>query len=247
MSYVTTRLLPQLHMISTGFPQAYLWRDGEELTLIDAGFPGDAPSIAAAIEELGYSTTQLTRLVLTHHHEDHTGAAADVRAWGGVEVIAHRADAPIIRGEQSPPARVMTGADKELFELLSANVPPAPACPVDREVVEGDVIPFGGGAVVLSAAGHTDGSIGLFVPDHGVLFTGDLIVRSPAGVHLGRFNDDVDTSRRSFVGLTRADARLVCFGHGEPLADPPTWRALRVALDGDPDRVPTIYDIEGAQ
>lgn len=247
MSHVTTPLLPQLHMISTGFPQAYLWRDGEELTLIDAGFPGDAPAIAAAIEELGYSTAQLTRLVLTHHHEDHAGAAADIRAWGGVEVIAHRADAPIIRGAQSPPERIMTGADRELFERLSAGIPPAPACRVDTEVVGGDVLPFGGGAIVLSAAGHTDGSIGLFLPDHGVLFTGDLIVRSPAGVHLGRFNDDIDTSRRSFVGLTGADARLVCFGHGEPLADPRAWRALRDAVAGDPDLVPTIHDIEGAQ
>jgi glyoxylase-like metal-dependent hydrolase (beta-lactamase superfamily II) len=37
--------------------------------------------------------------VLTHAHQDHVGAAAEVAAWGDVTVLAHRADAPVIRGE----------------------------------------------------------------------------------------------------------------------------------------------------
>ena len=33
----------------------------------------------------------LRRVMLTHFHEDHAGSAADIAAWGEVEVLAHRA------------------------------------------------------------------------------------------------------------------------------------------------------------
>jgi glyoxylase-like metal-dependent hydrolase (beta-lactamase superfamily II) len=42
-------------MVQLPFPQAYLWRDGDGLTLIDAGVPGSGPDIAAATGQLGLS------------------------------------------------------------------------------------------------------------------------------------------------------------------------------------------------
>jgi Metallo-beta-lactamase superfamily len=53
----------------------------------------------------GHEPADLRRLVLTHFHIDHVGTAAEVAAWGGVTVCAHRADAPVIRGDQVGPPR----------------------------------------------------------------------------------------------------------------------------------------------
>lgn len=75
-------LLPRLHMFRFPVGQAYLWHDPDGLTLIDTGLPGSAPLIADAIRQSGYQPADLRRLVLTHFHADHIGAAADIVGWG---------------------------------------------------------------------------------------------------------------------------------------------------------------------
>jgi glyoxylase-like metal-dependent hydrolase (beta-lactamase superfamily II) len=94
----TRALTPQLTMLRFTVGQAYVWRDGEELTLIDTGPAGSAPDIVEAMAALG----RLRRIVLTHFHDDHTGSAAAL-ATEGVQVLAHRADAPVIRGFRPGP------------------------------------------------------------------------------------------------------------------------------------------------
>ncbi|CAM5594315.1 hypothetical protein SALBM311S_10465 [Streptomyces alboniger] len=86
-------LLPRLHLLRFPVGQAYLWRDGDDLTLIDAGPAGSAASISA------YARGRLRRIVLTHFHKDHAGGAGELAALTGAEVLAHHLDAPIVRGE----------------------------------------------------------------------------------------------------------------------------------------------------
>jgi glyoxylase-like metal-dependent hydrolase (beta-lactamase superfamily II) len=44
------------------------------------------PLVADAIRQSGYQPADLRRLVLTHFHADHIGAAAPIVAWGDAEV-----------------------------------------------------------------------------------------------------------------------------------------------------------------
>jgi glyoxylase-like metal-dependent hydrolase (beta-lactamase superfamily II) len=236
-----TELRPELHLIEFPAGQAYLWRDGTELTLIDTGLAGSEPELAAAITQLGHRRSDLRRVVLTHFHQDHVGSAAAVRGWGEVAVLAHEADAPVIRGEAPGPPAVLTEAEKPLYEQFAAGRPTPPPSPVDRELSHGDTVDFGGGALVIGAAGHTDGSIALHLPAHGVLFTGDLVANMFGQVTLGPFNTDREQAKASFVRLAQVDAQVVCFGHGAPLVDrgddgAAPWRAL-CGLTG-PDQVP---------
>jgi glyoxylase-like metal-dependent hydrolase (beta-lactamase superfamily II) len=94
-------LSPSLHFLRFPVGHAYLWADPDGLTLIDTSLPGSGPAIADAIRGLGRQPAEVRRLVLTHAHQDHVGAAAEVAAWGDVTVLAHRADAPVIRGEEA--------------------------------------------------------------------------------------------------------------------------------------------------
>jgi glyoxylase-like metal-dependent hydrolase (beta-lactamase superfamily II) len=102
-------LLPRLCFIRFPVGQAYLWHDPDGLTLIDAGLPGSAPLIADAICQSGYQPADLRRLVLTHFHADHIGAAAAITDRGEVEVLAHHADAPFIRAGAAGPAPDLAG------------------------------------------------------------------------------------------------------------------------------------------
>ncbi|MDQ1012363.1 glyoxylase-like metal-dependent hydrolase (beta-lactamase superfamily II) [Streptomyces sp. V4I23] len=227
-------VLPQLHMFRFPIGQAYLWRDGDELTLVDAGHRDAAPLIEEAIRGAGLDPAALRRIVLTHCHRDHVGAAGELAARYGAEVLAHRLDAPVVRGEAPVPEPVLLDWEVPLYEH-GLTVPPAPPTRVDRELEDGDVLDFGGGARVVHSPGHTDGSIGIHLPHHGVLFTGDCVA-GVGQVMLGVFNVDRATAQVSMRRLASLAPSTVCFGHGDPLTENATAALLDAAeasADGD--------------
>ncbi|MBD0743811.1 MBL fold metallo-hydrolase [Streptomyces sp. CBMA152] len=205
----------QLHMFRFPIGQAYLWQDGDELTLVDAGDVNAAAPIEEAIRGLGLDPAAIRRIVITHGHNDHYGAAGELAERYGAEVIAHRLDAPVIRGERPRADPVLLDWELPLWEH-ALTVPEAPSTRVDREVEDGDVLDFGGGAVVVHSPGHTDGSIGIHLPRHGVLFTGDCVA-GVGQVMLGVFNVDRAQAQASFRRLAALAPSVACFGHGDPL------------------------------
>lgn len=70
---------------------------------------------------------------------------------------------------------------------------------------------------MISTPGHTEGSIALHLPEHGVLITGDIAAEYDGQVILGVFNLDRDQAATSFRRLSEIDVDVVCFGHGEPI------------------------------
>ncbi|MGO4455943.1 MBL fold metallo-hydrolase [Streptomyces sp. M-16] len=204
----------RLHMLRFPIGQAYLWQDEGALTLIDAGYAGSADAIEGAIRSLGLAPERLGLIVLTHCHRDHVGAAGELAARWGAEVAAHRLDAPVIRGDRPVPEPVVLDWEVPIH-ANGLTVPEAPPTPVDRELRDGEVLPFGDGAVVVHAPGHTPGSIGVHLPRHGVLFTGDSIA-GVGQVMLGVINVDPDEALASFRRLAALDPAVACFGHGDP-------------------------------
>ncbi|MFF3688296.1 MBL fold metallo-hydrolase [Streptomyces sp. NPDC002187] len=224
------QLLPQLHMFRFPIGQAYLWHDGDELTLIDAGNRDSAPLIESAMRGAGLDPAGLRRIVLTHCHRDHVGAAGELAERYGAEVLAHRLDAPVVRGAEPVPEPVLLDWEVPLYER-GLTVPPAPPTRVDRELEDGDVLDFGGGAVVVHSPGHTDGSIGIHLPYQGVLFTGDCVA-GVGQVMLGVFNVDRAAAQVSMRRLASLAPSTVCFGHGDPLTENAT-ALLLASADGD--------------
>ncbi|MEU7061299.1 MBL fold metallo-hydrolase [Streptomyces sp. NPDC046197] len=212
-------LSPQLYQLSFEVGHAYLWRDADSLTLIDTGTAGSGESIARSIKCLGLSPEDLHHVVLTHAHDDHAGAAAEIEAWGSVTVIAHRLDVPVIRGESIATKPVFEGApewERKLYET-KPPLPSAPPARVNRQLEEGDVLNFGGGAHVLGAPGHTDGSIALYLPKTGVLFTGDAIANVGGRTMVGVFNTERTRAIASLHRLAELEVETACFGHGDPI------------------------------
>lgn len=218
-------LSPQLFFFRFPVGHAYLWTGRDGLTLIDASVPGSGPVIAEAIRGLGRSPQDVRRLLLTHFHEDHAGSAAEIAGWADVEVVAHRADAPFIRGHEQGPPPVLADWERQLWDRVHAGMSHQPVMPVrvDREIGDGEVIDLGAGieAVAVAVPGHTPGSVGFHLPEARLLFTGDAVARTPDGerVILGVFNTDPARAAESCQRLAALDVEIACFGHGDPVAD----------------------------
>lgn len=86
--------------------QAYLWRDGADLALIDAGDIDAAPAIEGAVRGPGLDPARIGRIVIAHGHCDHYGAAQELADRHGAEILAHGLDAAVIRGEEAVAPRV---------------------------------------------------------------------------------------------------------------------------------------------
>jgi glyoxylase-like metal-dependent hydrolase (beta-lactamase superfamily II) len=207
----TVTVTPHLSMLRVNGWQLYVWRDEDSVTLIDTGAPGSGAEILSAVPGV-------ERIVLTHGHVDHTGSAAELHEATAAPVLAGAGDADAIRTGAALPPPVFEDWEVPIYQRVSVVLPDkAPSVPVERDLVDGDMLGFGGGAEILAIPGHTDGSIAIHLPRHGVLFTGDTIA-NVGSVMLGTFNQDRGQTVASFRRLAALDIETACFGHGEPIA-----------------------------
>ncbi len=209
-------IIPKVHKIpGMRGANVYLLVD-RELTLVDAGMPGQCDLILGYIESLGLSADDLARIVITHNHLDHVGSLADLRQRTPAQVIAHHAEAPFISGKEtqpSPPSTLM-----RLLERLPL-LPRVKPAPVDVAVQDGDHLELLDGATVIHVPGHTPGSIALHLPLEGALICGDAIDhrRGKLGPPPKAFTLDMDQALDSVRRMAGLDFDLLCPGHGTPI------------------------------
>lgn len=206
---------PGIHRLeSIKFANCYLIAR-DKMTLIDTGLPRNAGKILAYItDRLRRNCSDLTTIVLTHHHFDHIGSAAELRKLTKAKIAVHRDDADYVAGvKTSPTPRGPTGT---LLKIASPFLRLAPFQP-DMLLEDGEKI---AGLTVVHTPGHTPGSISLHDPDRRTLFVGDAI-RFINGEILGpseEFTMDMQQARRSIEKIAQLDFDTMLCGHGEPLA-----------------------------
>lgn len=226
-----TRVAFGLHLLATDPSNLYLWITSGTVTLVDTGLPGQEEAIAESLRELGLHRGDVRRVVLTHWHADHSGSAAAVAAWGDVEVCAGRGDAAVVRGDAAGQAPLLTDAERPVYEQMSATQPPAPPCPVHRELDDGDAVDPAGDAVVVGTPGHTAGSVAVHFPRLGVVLTGDTAAQLDEQVVLAPFHVDRAVARASLRRLAGLEVEAAGFGHGSPCL---SGAARAMALAPDP-------------
>lgn len=80
--------VPQDNDSRTGPTWAYLF-ENNGMTLIDAGATGSYRHLADGVEATGYRVRDIERVVITHGHQDHDGAAGQLAQEADAEIWAH--------------------------------------------------------------------------------------------------------------------------------------------------------------
>lgn len=180
------KLTPTVHVVGGGRfgfgisgaldCHVYLLNGGSELALVDPGLglAHDFDTILQNIRADGLDPKRIRKLILTHYHCDHIGAAAEAQKRLDVEVFASTLAAPVIRSgdERAVSLDVAKAAG---FYPADFVLPP---CPVDVEVREGDTLTVGDLRwTAYETPGHCDGHLSFHIAggDRVYLLGADLV------------------------------------------------------------------------
>lgn len=163
-----------------------VWIVGDDAEVVVLDAPHDVDAIAAAVAD-----RRVVAVVATHAHDDHVRRAPE---------LARRLRAPLL----------LHPADIELWRLTHPQEAPT------GELVDGDALEVAGTPLrVLHTPGHTPGSVCLYAPELGTVFTGDTLFAGGPGATGRSFSDfpTIISSIRDRL-LTLPPETRVLPGHG---------------------------------
>ena len=178
------------------------------------GGPAQPTLCSPPLTQLGRTTRDIKRIIITHAHPDHVRGLAQIRRQCTAPVLIHSADVVWLQL-----GRVPGGGRHSLLGTVLDRVPVMHWEPDDPDgtLEDGDTI---NGLRVIHTPGHTPGHIALLHEPTKTLLTGDAVLHrgpEPAQGPDGLSSDPV-AARISLAKLP-ADVKAVGFAHGTPLVD----------------------------
>jgi glyoxylase-like metal-dependent hydrolase (beta-lactamase superfamily II) len=216
--------LIKIHNIGSYMVQNYLLETPIGIIAIDTGYPGGFPKYKKRFEKL-FPLGELKFIVLTHHHDDHSGFLNELIEATDAQVILHPAAIPLLAsgkndmppgsGYSSVPAKLF-GVFKKDFSFPPVVIPENRIITVDNEEQQ----PFEDLNLpikILQLPGHTSDHIGLFLRDSGIIFCGDAAMN--AVISVARHTiwiDDKAEFGRSWDKMISYKATKIYPAHGSP-------------------------------
>lgn len=220
------------------YVNCYLLPDGRDVDMIDCGMSAEESFalIRAAVRELAGSGGRLRRLLVTHIHPDHYGAAGELTQHDGAELYLHRLEVPMV----NPRYLEVDQLVEEVGRYLEIHgVPDAEAeflknasrgfrqwvktAPAALQLDGTEVLELGRRLLRVEwTPGHSPGHVCLYDRESGVLFAGDHLLpnQSPnIGLHPQSTPNPLDDYLAGLEHLVELRPSLVLPSHGRPFAD----------------------------
>jgi glyoxylase-like metal-dependent hydrolase (beta-lactamase superfamily II) len=221
-----------------GLVNVFLFADGEEADLLDCGMNSDesVATIRAAIAHIG--AKRLRRLVVTHIHPDHYGAAGSLAGEGMADLYIHRLEVPLV----NPRYVELEHLVKEVHRYLLVNGVPASEAEVlsNSQRALSQLVKTAEASVQLDGAellqmgrrqlrvewtpGHSPGHICLYDRQDGLLFAGDHMLPelSPnIGLHPQSTPDPLHEYLDGLRRMAALEPELILPSHGRPFTGAP--------------------------
>ena len=232
-----------IKMFSRTFPTSNVWvlHDGNDAILVDAGY-GDEQSIGArqAFFETELAEFNFSQIVISHHHFDHSSGGRQLRdvlkADTGMnpvdEVLLHT---PSESNEDLPD-------DEEISKRAAVWHAEAMSTPIDVGLEDGATLAVGGLTVrAVHTPGHTAGHNCYFVPELGILFTGDNVLGVGTSAIGPPPRGDMTQYLASLVRMDELQSTLFAPGHGPVVTA--TREKIKELLDHRAVRERQIIDL----
>ncbi len=218
-----------VHSVKLGWTRCYLLPCTGGYLLIDTDYSQYYRRFVRKLGRLGIALSEIKHLLLTHHHDDHAGFAAELVRSTGCRVIAHcDAVRPLSQGRSEgtdKPVNRRSQITLALYTLLHREYSFPPLTLTERDVViEGDneslLKGIGIDGVILHTPGHTRDSISVLLPD-GSAFVGDAAMNFLRWTGMGHrpiVIENIATVYESWQKLRERGARVIYPSHGRPFS-----------------------------
>ena len=208
------QIIPGIHHLdSIKEVNVYLIIDKNKLILVDTGLPGQAAKILRYITNLGYAPHSIQYIVITHADLDHMGCVKKLKEACGAQIVIHRDDSSILRGEH--PFKTIDNFLSPLVKLyldLWHFEPVLPDILVDQDSQIGSW-------KIIHTPGHTAGSLCFYKPGQ-IVFVGDALRTNrkakPRPISR-RICVDLKEVHRSLIKLCALEYAVLLPGHGAPI------------------------------
>ncbi len=219
-----------------GLVNVFLFTDGPEADLLDCGMNAEESlnAIQRALEQLG--ARRLRRLLVTHIHPDHYGAAGILAGEGRADLYIHRLEVPLVHpryvelehlveevrhylltnGVPDDEADVLSNSQRALSQVVK---------PADASVqLDGaEYVEMGRHTLRVEwTPGHSPGHICLFEAGSGLLFAGDHILPE-LSPNIGLHPQSTPDPLHDYLGALRRMAERkptrVLPAHGRPFSN----------------------------
>lgn len=137
------RIFGNLYFIGIRAVCTHLIDTGDGLIIIDPGYSESLHIIVDNVWKMGFKTSDIKYIVVSHAHFDHMDAVSELAAMTGAKTFVGKDDLPLLTGE--------------LFHYPLKTFKP------DVLIEDGDVISLGNTHIrCVSTPGHTDGTMSFF-------------------------------------------------------------------------------------
>jgi hydroxyacylglutathione hydrolase len=233
---MTSRNSDDIRCIAIRMIRCFLVRCDGGYLMIDTNMPGTYDRFLSKLGGIGIDLADVKYLLLTHHHDDHVGFAANLLRDTDARVIVHKRAIPILRKGQAQNPFTSKGVDRGRFlnpwtrysmAFLSALVqrgwgyPPVEVGDEDF-VVQGDdpdlLQEIGIDGVIVHTPGHTEDSISVVLAD-GSAFVGDAVMnfmRFFGTRYRPIYAEDYDAVYESWRKMIDYGANVIYTAHGAP-------------------------------
>jgi glyoxylase-like metal-dependent hydrolase (beta-lactamase superfamily II) len=220
-----------------GLVNVFLFPDGAEADLLDCGMNAEESvnAIHTAIAQVG--ARRLRRLVVTHIHPDHYGAAGTFAGGPGLaDLYIHRLEVPLVHpryvelehlveevkkyllvnGVPADEAEVLSNSQRALSQVVKTAEPSV-------QLDGAETIELGTRRLRVEwTPGHSPGHICLYEASDGLLFAGDHILPelSPnIGLHPQSTPDPLHEYLEGLRRMAGLEPRRVLPAHGRPFTN----------------------------
>lgn len=198
-----------------------------DVVLVDCGYPDFLGLLEDAMKSKGIDPNLLTKVVITHHDDDHMGCLSNLKEkYPDIKVVSSEIDSEYISGkkkslrlEQAEEILMDLPEEQKQFGIeFCENLRKVKSVNVDITVSDGDYFNWGGGCQVISTPGHMPGHISLYLKETNSIITGDaaVIENNKLVIANPQFALDLELAKRSLEKLISMNAdNYFCYHGGE--------------------------------